>query len=81
VIVTAAELQFTVVQHPPGLADQGRPGGLDPSRYRGATYSTEVQQRDLTATRDHRYRHRQIAGTKAKRAAVPLVREEEAVPA
>jgi hypothetical protein len=42
------------------------------------TYSTEVQQRPLTAASEHDRQHTELAGATAKRPAAPLVRDEEA---
>jgi hypothetical protein len=45
-------------------------------------YNAEVQQRPLTCASKHNQRHtRQLAGTTTKRPALPLVRDQEAVPA
>ena len=44
----------------------------------GAQYSTEVQQRPLTATSQRDHQHTDLAGATAKRPAAPLVRDEEA---
>jgi hypothetical protein len=44
----------------------------------GAQYSTEVQQRPLTATSQRDHQHTNLAGATAKRPAAPLVRDEEA---
>jgi hypothetical protein len=44
----------------------------------GAQYSTEVQQRPLTATSQRDHQHTDLAGATAKRPAAPIVRDEEA---
>jgi hypothetical protein len=57
-------------------------GAAHPARepMRQAEYSSQVQQRPLTAASQHSRQHTELAGTTSKRPAAPLVRDEEAVP-